>query len=150
MLQEFDAIAQDYDAAFSHTAVGRLLRARVWHFTEGFSREIPMSAAATNVAATILELNCGTGEDAVWFAKQGFQVLATDASAEMVAVANAKIERAGLTKNARASVCSFAAIDQLPEDNYDLIFSNFGGLNCVSPEELGQLGAVFSKKLRPG
>ena len=33
-----------------------------------------------NNKLNILELNCGTGEDALWFAKQGHKVLATDLS----------------------------------------------------------------------
>ncbi|MFN0036841.1 MAG: SAM-dependent methyltransferase, partial [Saprospiraceae bacterium] len=101
-------------------------------------------------AATALEINCGTGEDAIWMAQQGWQVLATDASAEMVAVAKAKIEQAGLTEKVSARVCSFAEVGQLQEGGFDLIFSNFGGLNCVSPEELRNLGAVFFQKLKPG
>jgi len=146
MPQEFDAVAQEYDAAFSHTAIGRLLRERVWYCTGGFSRRNP----AAKAAGTILELNCGTGEDAIWLAKQGFQVLSTDASPEMVAIAQTKIAREGLAESASVQICSFAEIQHLPEGNFDLIFSNFGGLNCVSPKELEQLGAVFFQKLNPG
>ncbi|MDO8365451.1 MAG: methyltransferase domain-containing protein [Saprospiraceae bacterium] len=150
MLPEFDAIAHDYDAAFSHTTVGRLLRARVWYCTGGFSFRTIASAPAAKAAGTVLELNCGTGEDAIWFAKQGFQVLATDVSPEMVAVAKAKIAQAGLSENAMVRVCSFAEIEKIPEGNFDLIFSNFGGLNCVSPPELRQLGPILAQKLKPG
>ncbi|MFN0173544.1 MAG: class I SAM-dependent methyltransferase [Saprospiraceae bacterium] len=140
---EFDAVAGEYDATFSRTAVGMLLRQRVWALlSDGVTQSHPVTS--------VLELNCGTGEDAIWLVNQGFQVLATDASPKMVAIAKAKIERAGLTEKASFRVCSFAEIEQLPERDFDLIFSNFGGLNCVSPEELGRLGAVFAQKLKPG
>jgi len=167
-LEAFDAVAHEYDAAFSHTAVGRLLRERVWAIGstafrpsgEGaFTPLLKPKHSVVNdaypdglkaVLPQVLELNCGTGEDAIWLAKQGLQVLATDASPEMVEIAKVKIARAGLAKSASVQVCTFAEIEHLPEGNFDLIFSNFGGLNCVSPEELRRLGAVFAQKLKPG
>ncbi len=163
----FDTVAHEYDAAFSHTAVGRLLRERVWAIgstafrPSGEGAFTPLNDIFSAVNGTVpdginavlpqaLELNCGTGEDAIWLARQGWRVLATDISAKMVALAKAKIEQAGLAEKASAKVCSFAEVGQLPERNFDLIFSNFGGLNCVSPEELEKLGAVFFQKLKPG
>ena len=141
MSPEFDAIAQDYDATFSHSAVGRMQRERVWAKMEQF--HLPPNAR-------VLELSCGTGEDAIWMAQKGWNVLATDASPGMIAVAKTKADKSGLTARLQLQVCSFAAIETLPEGNFDLIFSNFGGLNCVSPEELSKLGKVFAQKLKPG
>jgi SAM-dependent methyltransferase len=155
MLPEFDSVATEYDRSFSFTAVGRLLRERVWFCTGGFSRRNP----ATKAAGTVLELNCGTGEDAIWLAQQGWKVLATDLSAEMVRVAQAKAELVSskkvnssqaIPKNIRFQTCSFAEIEHLPEGDFDLIFSNFGGLNCVSPKDLSRIGPVFAQKLKPG
>ena len=183
MLPEFDAVAHEYDAAFSYTAIGRLLRERVWYCTGVKSGRMAFrpSGAAPFTAQkdtnsdinasdpdglkailpphTALELNCGTGEDAIWLAQQGWQVLATDVSAEMVEVAQAKVELVSnepgnsshrRTSKLRFQTCSFAEIEHLPEGNFDLIFSNFGGLNCVSPTELSQLGPIFAQKLKPG
>src|SRR5690242_16912495 len=81
----FDAVAHGYDAGFSHTMLGRMMRERVWILLS--NRVGELSRATTS----ILEINCGTGEDAIWFAKQGGNVLATDVSAEMIAVAKAKL-----------------------------------------------------------
>jgi SAM-dependent methyltransferase len=155
MLPEFDAVAHEYDSTFSFTALGRLLRERVWFCTGGFSRRNP----AAKAAGTVLELNCGTGEDAIWLAGQGWQVLATDISVEMLEVAWAKAEllsrKISISSqpnptNLRFQACSFAEIEKLPVGDFDLIFSNFGGLNCVSPEDLSQLGPVLTQKLKPG
>src|SRR4051812_44973039 len=41
--------------------------------------------------STMLELNCGSGEDAVFFAQQGFSVHATDISGGMLDVMKEKI-----------------------------------------------------------
>jgi SAM-dependent methyltransferase len=142
MHQAFDPVAQDYDQSFSHTPLGRMLRARVWNITETCSKQTILGKA--------LEINCGTGEDALWLMEQGYYVLATDVSAEMVAITQAKIERTDSAWKATARICSFAEIEQLPDADFDLIFSNFGGLNCVSPDELAKLGPVFNQKLKPG
>lgn len=135
----FDAVATDYDAAFTHTAVGRLQRQIVWDFLERLLAGRPLR---------VLELNCGTGEDAVWLARRGCRVLATDVSPEMVAIAREKTRQAGVEVETRA--LEFSAARNLPDGEFDLILSNFGGLNCVPPGELATLTEIFLKKLRPG
>ncbi|HRF97071.1 MAG TPA: class I SAM-dependent methyltransferase, partial [Aggregatilineales bacterium] len=74
----FDPTAHAYDAEFTDQLLGKWLREQVWIHT-------PFTAPMT-----ILELGCGTGEDARHFADMGISVLATDASGEMIAVARAK------------------------------------------------------------
>lgn len=135
----FSAVAQAYDAVFTDTAVGRLQRQIVWGFLEKI---------AAGPSSHVLEINCGTGEDAVWLAQRGCRVLATDAAAGMVAAARQKALLAGAQIETR--VCAFADLARLPERNFDLILSNFGGLNCLPPEELVALGPVLAQKLRPG
>ncbi len=136
----FSALAGAYDATFTETAVGRLQRELVWKLLE---KHVPGTP-------NVLELNCGTGADAVWMGKRGWQVLATDISPEMVRVAQEKIEAGGMTDFVSAWVCAFSDVEYLPAESFDLIFSNFGGLNCISPEELAQLWPVLRSKLKPG
>ena len=76
----FDPAAREYDAEFTDQLLGQWLRECVWKHT-------PFTAPMT-----ILELGCGTGEDARHFARMGISVLATDASGEMIAVAREKNE----------------------------------------------------------
>lgn len=153
----FDAIAEQYDSAFTETAVGRLQRAVVHDFLEKFiTVHRPPSAVYR-----VLELNCGTGEDAIWLARRGCRVLATDVSPEMVAVAREKVRRAGLENLVDVRVCSVQGVGNwkleignsgtAPISNFDLVFSNFGGLNCISPSDLERFGTeVLPKILRPG
>ena len=83
----FDAFASDYDDSFTHSQLGEWLRPRVWqHLSRHFQP-----------GDRILELACGTGEDALWLAQHGIHVTATDGSAEMVRVAAAKATRASLS-----------------------------------------------------
>ncbi|MEP7236959.1 MAG: class I SAM-dependent methyltransferase [Ferruginibacter sp.] len=81
----------------------------------------------------ILELNSGTGEDAIWFAQQGHKVHATDISAGMQETLKYKILAAGLEEKIGTEIISFTDLKNLKQKKeYDLIFSNFAGLNCTS------------------
>src|SRR5688572_251600 len=44
----------------------------------------------------VLELGCGTGEDAIWLAQRGVHVTATDVSHAMLAETRRKVEQAGV------------------------------------------------------
>jgi SAM-dependent methyltransferase len=81
----------------------------------------------------ILELNCGTGEDARFLATRGRRIVACDGSAEMIKVASARAQR-----EAKGAEVSF---QQLSNENlrllslrqqFDGAYSNFSGLNCLS------------------
>lgn len=83
-------------------------------------------------SGSILELNSGTGEDALFFAKKGHQVHATDISEGMQEQLRKKVElqqQGTMISNER---CSFTRLQQLKKKGpYDHIFSNFAGLNCT-------------------
>ena len=96
----------------------------------------------------ILEINCGTGIDAVHLALRGIQVDACDSSPEMIAQARQRIEGLpGLP--IRFQCLSVEQIDELDSDElYDGALSNFSGLNCVS--DLRSLTRSLSSRVRPG
>lgn len=96
----------------------------------------------------ILELNSGTGEDAIWLAEQHCHVHATDISVRMMQVLQQKVEDAHLEKLINSEICSFTALENLKNQGpYDLIFSNFAGLNCTG--ELDKVLASFTGLLKP-
>jgi SAM-dependent methyltransferase len=141
----FDGLAAGYDESFSRGAIGQLLRQAVWRRLD----------AAFAPGERVIELGCGTGEDAVHLARRGVRVLATDASAAMLALARAKIESAGLAhavelrrlaiEELAAEACGAAPALAAP---FDGALSNFGGLNCVA--DLGGVAAALAACLRPG
>jgi len=135
----FSGAAGKYDEQFTNTSIGRLQRNRVWNYLNKniSSKDHPR----------VLELNCGTGEDAKWLASKGFRVVATDLSPQMIEAAKQKNSgSAGIT----FQVCSFAQIgDRFPPASFDFIFSNFGGLNCISEQEIRLLAEQASLLLRP-
>ena len=78
----FDTLAAEYDLQFTTSLVGREQRrcTRKW-----LSRVV-----AGQNKLQILEINCGTGEDALWLSKMGHEVIATDQSPAMIAKAKQK------------------------------------------------------------
>jgi ubiquinone/menaquinone biosynthesis C-methylase UbiE len=99
--------------------------------------------------SSILELNAGTGQDSVYFADLGHHVHATDIAAGMLEVLAKKVKSWRLADRISIEPCSFTKLDQLKERGpYDLIFSNFAGLNCT--DELDKVLGSFSSLLKPG
>jgi ubiquinone/menaquinone biosynthesis C-methylase UbiE len=82
--------------------------------------------------ARILELNAGTGVDAVELARRGFYVHATDIATGMLERARDKMERLKLSDRITIQECSFTDLNKIQNPPFDAIFSNLGGLNCVS------------------
>jgi ubiquinone/menaquinone biosynthesis C-methylase UbiE len=96
----------------------------------------------------ILELNSGTGLDAVWFAGKGFRIHCTDISEGMLGKLHSKIYKFNLKDLVSYELLSYTELDKLTVKPFDYIFSNFGGLNCT-----GDLSSVFNKfsgVLNPG
>ena len=80
----------------------------------------------------ILELNAGTGIDALHFVQSGHSVHATDCAQGMIAKINQKIFQFDLLGRFTSQQCSFETLDQVKERKFEYVFSNFGGLNCCS------------------
>ncbi len=98
--------------------------------------------------ARILELNAGTGTDAVFLAQLGFSVHATDIAPGMIAQLRSKIERYGLEERLTAELVSFTELDRLSAGPFDCVFSNMGGLNCI--DDLGMVARHLPNVLRRG
>jgi ubiquinone/menaquinone biosynthesis C-methylase UbiE len=142
MKTPFDTAAEVYDSEFTFSLIGRAQRKIVHGYLEDNLDKEKIHY--------VLELNCGTGEDAVFFAKKGFDVLATDVSEEMLKTTGDKIKSAGLENK----ICIRKLdINDLPGENFekkfDLIFSNFGGINCIGKNTLDELTSSFRKILNP-
>ncbi|MGL5892159.1 MAG: class I SAM-dependent methyltransferase [Bacteroidia bacterium] len=135
--EAFDAYAPAYDDHFTQTRIGIAQRGRVHKLL------VPL----LKNCSTITEINCGTGEDALMLAKRGLTVYATDGAPGMVQTAKHKN---AACKNVVVSTADLRMPEQLPPQKVDLIFSNFGGLNCLSPEEVRRLAPELKKRLIPG
>src|SRR6185295_10016485 len=110
-------------------AIGRAQRNLVW-------REID---SLFHQGERILDIGCGTGEDAAHFAARGVHVYATDASPAMVQVAR--------ERGVAATVCNAEELGRLGK-SFDGAISNFGALNCVG--NLPAVAVSLAQLVRPG
>lgn len=100
------------------------------------------------LGASILELNAGTGSDAVEFVKCGYRVHATDIASGMIAAIDLKIQKLSGDRKLTVQKISFTDLEHVTGGPFDLVFSNFGGLNCIP--DLRDSTRSFSKILKPG
>jgi ubiquinone/menaquinone biosynthesis C-methylase UbiE len=136
----FDRIAERYDEMFTSTTIGRLQRAVVWDAL----------ARAFEMGDNVLELNCGTGEDAFFLARRGVWVTACDASQAMIEVARRRQEREtlGVANLEFQQIANEDLGTFQTQCVFDGAFSNFSGLNCV--EDMREVAAHLGRLVRPG
>ncbi len=135
----FDVAANTYDTTFTNTKIGLAQRKKVYRNLK------PIFKATKKMA--ILEVNCGTGIDALEFDKKDHDITATDISENMIKIA----EHKNKTTNVTFSVLDCKNLDksELSKTQFDIIFSNFGGLNCLSSIELNQFIQTVYSMLKP-
>jgi ubiquinone/menaquinone biosynthesis C-methylase UbiE len=104
--------------------------------------------ALLSPGSTILELNAGTGFDAVTLAGKGYHVHATDIAPGMLAQIQDKIRRYHLEDQISVQPCSFTELDNITLGPFDGITSNFGGLNCIN--DLSLITRQLPHLLKPG
>lgn len=150
----FDAQAATYDEQFTDSLVGRVQRQAVWQELDRLFRP----------GQRILEINCGTGVDALHLARRGVEVVACDSSSRMIEVARERLRRtarasglgAGLGEHAsmfakvRLEILATEEIGKLhgSEATFDGVLSDFAGLNCV--EDLRAAARDLAQLLKPG
>lgn len=123
MRRPFDVYAVNYDDHFTRAKIGSAQRAQV-------HRQLKKILGQKGLR--VLEVNCGTGEDAAWLAQNGCNVTATDISEGMLQQARAKTGPAFFALQQLA----IQDVATLQPQKFDLVFSNFAGLNCLNEAEL--------------
>ena len=128
MTTPFEQIAPEYAALWSETSRGQAQREQVWKELDG----------RFHSGDRVLDLGCGTGDDAVHLKARGVEVLGIDSAAGMIEIARA-----------RGVVARRLAIEDigLLQAKFDGAISNFGALNCVA--DLGAVSRELSRLVRP-
>lgn len=126
----FDREAARYDELWTNTAAGRAQRDQVWTVVD----------AMFDAGCRVLDVGCGTGEDAAHMAGRGISVHATDASPAMIQVA---LRRGGFT----AGVLRAEEIGEAP-GVFGGAISNFGALNCLA--DLPAFARALAPRVRSG
>ncbi|PJF41045.1 MAG: hypothetical protein CUN55_12055 [Phototrophicales bacterium] len=135
----FDVVAANYDQEFTQHPIGLWLRQRI-------QARLAQLFSAGDV---VLEIGCGTGEDAIWLAQRGIKVVATDASPMMLEITQRKVSSLGLDDFV---TCRLLDLNQLPlwkeSLRFNGVFSNFGPINCT--ERYSDLADFLMRHLQSG
>jgi len=137
----FDAVAPAFDSRFG-----------AWSSVAAQRRAVRTALLQRFPAGgRLLEIGGGTGEDAAFLSKRGFDVLLTDPSPTMVKLATEKLTPLGASAEITAGeeMEAFAGrYLSAKRPLFDGVFSNFAPLNCVI--DLGPVARGLARLLKPG
>src|SRR5437763_4713501 len=105
----FDSVAAEYDGQAGNNALIAQMRSALWHTV----------LARMPRGARLLDVGCGTGIDAAYFAAQGYEVVATDWSPQMAARAGARIAGAGLSARVQVAPIGVQELSRLHGPPFD-------------------------------
>ena len=136
--EAFSRTAEKYDSfAQDHPHLTRM-RDKVYAHV---MRHVPRGAH-------ILELNAGTGTDAVQLAQRGYCVHATDIAPGMLERLPEKVKALGVHERVTMEQRSFLSLEGTKGAPFDAVFSDLGGLNCIP--DLTPVIRQLPKILKPG
>jgi SAM-dependent methyltransferase len=139
--QAFDQAARNYDELYQDNRVMAWMR----------QESLAALQEAFPTGSRLLEIGCGTGEEALALARRGYSVLATDISPAMIETSRHKAEVLGVRSVAWRVVPAGQTGTLLTEYGpaaFDGAYASFGGLNCEP--KLEQVAATLADLLRPG
>lgn len=134
----FGRMADEYDAIQNTNMPVKLMREK---FYDAVFNTVPPPAY-------MLELNCGSGIDAMHFSKAGYKILATDISDKMLHNAESKNLFNPYSQNLSFKKMNMLDAGLLGESSFDAVLSNLGGLNCI--DNLSKAAEAISKIVKPG
>jgi SAM-dependent methyltransferase len=137
----FDQVAPHYDAQYGPQSN------LVMSWMRGESIALLMETFPPK--SRLMEIGCGTGEEALHLARAGHKVLATDISPMMVVKTAEKVRTAGLHGRITCLAIPGGHLDALkPSPAFDGAYASFGSLNCEP--DLDRLVGGLANLLRPG
>jgi SAM-dependent methyltransferase len=135
----WDSAAESYEEVFSGTTIGKTRREAVWRYLRRIF----------GPGDRVLEINCGTGLDAVFLAQQGVHLVACDLSPRMIERARRHAESQLVADRVEFVALATEDLEDLEDLTlFDGAFSNFSGLNCV--EDLEAVRMQLAGRLKPG
>jgi len=142
----FDQAAKTYDACFGAPSGSRPGNALLcWLRAE----HLDVVRALVPSGAALLDIGCGTGEEALRLAQDGYSVLGVDVSPGMVWQAQAKLAGYGLRRGAQFRVRPAGRLAELDERGpFDGAYASLGTLN--SEPDLAGVARGLHDLLEPG
>jgi SAM-dependent methyltransferase len=138
--QAFDRAAENYDTLYRANPVMAWLR----------RESLAVLQATFPPGSRLLEIGCGTGEEALALARAGYRVVATDISPAMIEAARAKAGEG--QDNVTWHVLPAGQLARLLDDHgpgaFGGAYASFGALNCEP--DLAPALAALAHLLQPG
>jgi len=132
----YDIFSKDYDLGFLNNNIGTLCRKRVHAYLKRYIKE----------NSFVLDIGCGTGEDALYVASLNCSVDAIDISKEMLKIAKNK---------SKSNPCGYRvrflkeSVNSLKYNrDYDFVLLNFGVFNFI--DDIPSFVEFIGKSLRDG
>jgi SAM-dependent methyltransferase len=97
---------------------------------------------------SLLELNCGTGTDALALARNGIHVHATDISSGMLDAFHRKLSRFSSKELISTQRLAFNQLATMNDRVFDGAYSNMGGLNCEA--DIARVASDLHALIKPG
>ena len=139
--QAFDQAARNYDALYQANPM------MAWMRRENTALVQDTFAPGDR----LLEIGCGTGDEALALSRAGFRIVATDISAKMVEAARAKVQ-IGEGDEVTWLVLPAGRLADLTGDYgpgaFDGAYASFGALNCEP--DLAPVAAALARLVRRG
>lgn len=122
VIEAFDKVAETFERDLEND-ITRQLRKRVYALIQ--SLVLP--------GASFLDINCGIGIDTIALTQQGYEGIGVDITPAMIEQARLRAERHEV--KTKFFVSSFEELSSLSGKTFDVVLSNFGGLNCLQSLE---------------
>ena len=139
--QAFDQAARTYDDSYQSNRIMAWMRIQ----------SLAALQAAFPPGSRLLEIGCGTGEEALALSQAGYRVIATDVSPQMIQTASAKAQASG-DQAVTWHVLPAGQLADLVQDfepgSFDGAYSSYGALNCEP--RLQSVAAALAHLLSPG
>lgn len=136
----FDQAAQNYDDLYQTNPIMSWMR----------SESLSTLQATFPPRSQLLEIGCGTGDEAIALALAGYRIVATDISPGMIKAARAKARASHLNNLIWRVMAAGQLADLLDEygpASFDGAYASFGALNCEP--ELVPVFDALARLLRP-
>lgn len=133
----FDSVAGVYDGPVGNNGLVQRMRSVLWEEVE--TRVSP--------GARLLDLGCGTGLDAAYFGRRGYDVVATDWSSEMVARTRRRCRQEDSSHRVTVEQLGMHELADLRCAPFRAIYSNLGAFNCVA--DLSSVASNCARLLQP-
>jgi SAM-dependent methyltransferase len=137
--EAFDSVAADYDGPRGNNDLIQDMRQEMWRWLD----------TTFSPGSRLIDLGCGTGLDAVRLAANGYEVVATDWSPQMIERTRQRAAVHSLSQQVTAVNVGAQELQKLDGmGTFDGAYSNLGPLNCVP--DLREVSRQCARLLKPG